>query len=181
MSTKQLTMSLLVSDRSGVRSSIMLLGRDLGLMYRTCQLEKLSDNRSKMHVTFNGHLNCSKADLINTMESHPNIYSVVDISDDYFDAEAAQTSEILADSLSSDTSPTPSVSHLQAFSVITPESLQIAEEALVDILGPVAPLVVSSAASETKHIGDLFVLLSKELEGQERRNFLSLVDGLKVD
>jgi len=73
------------------------------------------------------------------------------------------------------------VPHLQAFSVITPESLQIAEEALVDILGPVAPLVVSSAASETKHIGDLFVLLSKELEGQERKNFLSLVDGLKID
>lgn len=181
MNSKQLEMSLLVSDRSGVRSSIMLLGRDLGLMYRTCQIEKVSESKSKMHVTFNGRLNCSKTELINTMESHPHILSVVKISDDYFDAAATQTSEILAESVTSSSTSIPNSPNLQAYAVITPESLQVAEDALMNILGPVAPIVVKSASLETKHIGDLFLLLSNELEGQERQNFLSLVNGLKID
>lgn len=56
----------------------------------------------------------------------------------------------------------------------------MAEDILFDLLGPVAPILVSSAASKTKHIGDLYLLLSNELEGTDKEEFLSLVDHLNV-
>lgn len=42
------------------------------------------------------------------------------------------------------------------------------------------PLNVRSAATRTKHIGDLYYLLSNELEGTNKEEFLSLVDGLNI-
>lgn len=181
MNTKELVLTLLVSNRTGVTSSLMFIGRKLGLMYRKGQVEKIDDVQSRLLVTFTGDLNCSKADLIYEIESLPHIYSIENISDEYFAEGDSYTSDESAveNSSESNSSIDSNLANLLAYETITPESLKIAENALVDILGPVAPMVVESAASETKHIGDLFLKLAEELEGGERESFLSLVDGLK--
>ena len=49
------------------------------------------------------------------------------------------------------------------------------------VLGSIAPYMVEKAAEQTKHIGDLFLLLSKELKGEHREKFLALVTDLKTD
>lgn len=64
--------------------------------------------------------------------------------------------------------------------LLSDEAMQIAENHLSKSLGPVATLLIQSAKEKTKHIGDFFLLLSEELEGLEKSEFLDLVDGVKL-
>lgn len=64
--------------------------------------------------------------------------------------------------------------------LISDEALQVAEKQLSKSLGPVATLLIQSAKEKTKHIGDLFLLLSEELDGAEKSEFLDLVDGVNL-
>ena len=70
---------------------------------------------------------------------------------------------------------------LRAHYIITPESLEVAVKKLSDALGSDATLLVKTAALKTKHIGDLFLLLSESLEGEKRKSFLSLVSDMDFD
>lgn len=61
---------------------------------------------------------------------------------------------------------------------VTDESLETTEQILIDLLGPIASLFVSSAVIEADTMGELFVLLSEELDGEVKSNFLRLIKGL---
>ena len=62
--------------------------------------------------------------------------------------------------------------------LVTEDALETTEEILIDLLGPVASLFVSTAVIEANTMGELFVLLSEELDGDVKSNFLGLVKGI---
>jgi hypothetical protein len=154
----------------------------VGLMYRRMTTEKVSNNVSRLIIYFTGTLECEEASLIKTLEEKPGILSVEDIS--VFSSNmktcALSTQQSSAASIYNKAVVESSVKLLNAHDIITPNSLRIAEERLVGLIGPVASILVNSASEKTKHIGDLFLLLSRELEGEERNDFLSLVHGVNL-
>ena len=175
--------TFLTSAKSGVLSFIMVACDSVGLMYRTKTTEKVSDNENRLRVFFTGKLEFDESNLIKTLEENPEILSVENISifssniktsnlskQETLDAPV-DTKKPMAES---------SVKLLNAHELITANSLRIAEERLLGLIGPVAPILVNSASKKTKHIGDLFLLLARELEGEERINFLSLVQGINL-
>ena len=171
MSDKRIEMSLLMSNKSGVLSSVMKQGTSHGLMYQEHHLEKLDEAQSRIKITFEGSLNCPQDELVDSIESISAIELIEDISIN--ESSVANFSETINKG-------TPHTI-LRAHYVITPEALQIAEDRLTAVLGSIAPYMVEKAAKQTKHIGDLFLLLSKELKGEHRDKFLSLVKDLNTE
>ena len=174
MNSNDLEITFTTSNKSGVLSSIMLLAGKQGLIYRRYQLHSKTDDSSKMVVQFSGALKCSKDELINNMEAHADIFSVDGISIDYSDSN--QTSDLLSqdDSLSKSSGSAVAVT-LYAQDAITPKALKVAEQALLNVLGPVATVLIKTAASRAGSVGELFSILAKELSGQEKNDFLALI------
>ena len=56
--------TLLVSNRSGILSALMIKGGSLGLMYRGQQAEKINADTSRITISFDGKLNCNKQQSI---------------------------------------------------------------------------------------------------------------------
>lgn len=171
MTDKKVEISLLTTNKSGILSSVMMRGSDVGLMYQNHQLEKLDDQQSRMTITFEGRLNCSQEDLIDSIESHSDINTIENISID--NSVSINTSTSL-------NSGSP-FTILRAGYVITPEALKIAEDRLIESVGPSALILVQEAATKTKHIGDLYILLSSYLKGEAKDEFLALVSDLSTD
>lgn len=177
MSDEKVEITLLASNKSGILSSIMVKGGKAGLMYRRNKLTEIDSDRSRMVINFTGSLNCSKGELIDAMESHPEIFAVESISIGE-SSSGGSLSSLTPVSSKRTPSAGSGLTLLNAHDAITQESLKIAEEKLLNSLGPVAPMLVKSAAAKTKHIGDLFTLLADDLDGEEKDSFLSLVNGL---
>lgn len=177
--------TLLTSNQTGMLAAIMKAGAILGLMLSKNKFEKTSEENSTGVILFNGRLKGSEQDLIDSMQALPGVNSVANVSLSYADSGlgTAATTHNTPETPKPDTSNSsaPLNTQLRSIDVISADSLKIAENKLVDSLGPVAGMLVESAASETKHIGDLFLLLAKDLDGDERKEFLSLVSGLEAD
>ena len=171
MANKKVEISLLTSNKSGILASIMRQSNSLGLIYQKHQLVKVDTNLSRMDITFDGDLNCSVDEFTDSMTSHPVIHNVVNINID--NSENAEINSNLESG-----SP---FTILRAHYVITPESLKIAEDNLAEYIGAAAATLVEEEAKNTKHIGDLYLQLSKHLDEKERDSFLSLVSNLKSD
>ncbi|MGK0270098.1 MAG: hypothetical protein ACI88H_000733 [Cocleimonas sp.] len=72
----KIEITLLVNNKSGVLSSLMVKGGSLGLIYRRQQSEKIDDNNSRIVLSFDGKLNCNKHESIRTFEEHPEVTKV---------------------------------------------------------------------------------------------------------
>ena len=172
MTDKKVELSLLTTNRAGILSSIMMRGSNVGLMYQNHHLEKLDEQQSRMKITFEGRLNCSQEDLIESIESHSDINAIENIS---FGKSKNINSSTSLNSGSRFTI-------LRAGYVITPEALKIAEDKLAESLGPSTALkLVQEAELKTKHIGDLYISLSKYLRGQAQKDLLALVSDLPTN
>ncbi len=68
--------TLLVINKSGVLSSLMVKGGSLGLIYRRQQAEKLNDKSMRIVISFEGELNCNKQESITAFEDHPAVNKV---------------------------------------------------------------------------------------------------------
>ncbi len=168
-----------ISNKTGVLSSIMSIGVEYGLMLVKNKSIKIDDSTSRLLLVFNGKLNCSEVVFKNELKSHSEILTIDQILLDY-------PSELKKASLAKEQKDKMLLARktnikLQAFDIITPQSKQLAEEKLRSFLGPVASVLIESALTKTKHIGDFYLLLSDELEGKEKRDFLGLVSGLNSD
>lgn len=134
------------------------------------------------YLSFEGVSGYSESELIKLFEEHPQITRVEKI------IVETEKNTADADVEHSTTPATPAVEKLlrgysdglNSHDTISPAALKVAEETLTEYLGLVAPLLVESAAKKTKHVGDLFLLLSEELEVDERDLFLSTVRGLDL-
>ena len=162
--------TLITSNRSGVLSAVMFKGKKMGLMLTKNKTEKLDDARSIMEIEFEGILPCTDAEFIQEIESHPRIHSVEKITNDsaHIQNKQAATASPVLDKSSKEI--------LHHYDSINQESLHFIEEKLTDFLGPVAPLLIKSAVSESHNIGDLFKILATDLNGEDKTKFLSFVD-----
>lgn len=81
--------TFLVTDKSGVLSSILLTGDLLGLVFRKQTTTKLETNNSRVKVYFDGEFNCSRKESISRFEEHPKVLKVEKIevvnADETFD------------------------------------------------------------------------------------------------
>ena len=159
----------------------MLKTGSLGLMIRRNHSEKIDDDRSRLVIVFDGEMNCSKGQLIDVLESNPEIHEVENISmngnssSKPMDLTASEPVAETYDNASSDVK-----TEFNAHDQITPQSLKVAEGMLLNLLGPVAPMLIQAAADETKNVGDLFYKLAEDLDGEEKMKFLSVVGGLDL-
>lgn len=128
------------------------------------------------------------ADNDTEFDSDPNIYaedefeSDSNLYDDDAELELSETTDIYNEEnspLKVSKEVSKEISYqFNANDTLSDESLKSVEEIFQDLLGPVASLFVSSAVIESTTIGELFLLLSDELDGEVKSNFLGLVKGL---
>lgn len=180
MKNATLQVTFLTSNKSGIRSKISVKGGKFGLVYRSNQSEKIDNDRTRMIVSFSGNLNCTKEEYIAAMESLSEIHEVerITLGEDSNNNSSSSSDETADDKTNSSKASGNGVTTLLANNVISSESLEIAEAKLLNMLGPIAPLVIKSAASKTKFIGELYLLLAEDLEGKDRQDFLALVSDL---
>jgi len=96
------------------------------------------------------------------------------------EAQSDSPDELVTENDKNNPSPTPKeiAYKFEADDAITDEALETIEEMMEELIGPVASLFVSTAVIEASTIGELFLLLSEELDGYVKSNFLALVKGL---
>jgi len=162
--------NILASKKSGYLSSIMLNGRKAGLMFQNKKILEKGDNNQRLAITFEGSLNCSVSEFTKKIESHPEIHLVESFS--YEDTDAPVIQLLNQDNNTESESSAP----LNAHDIVDSDTITLIEKKLSDYLGPIAPFLVQSAKASCFTIGELFVSLSKELKGEEKESFLSLVD-----
>ena len=68
--------TLLVSNKPGVLSSLVVKGGSVGLAYRSQQAKKINPDRSRMVISFDGEISCNKQDSITTFEDLPEVIKV---------------------------------------------------------------------------------------------------------
>lgn len=68
--------TLLVTNKSGVLSSLMVEGGSLGLIYRRKQTEKLNAETSRIVISFDGEIDCDKQKSISTFKELPEVIKV---------------------------------------------------------------------------------------------------------
>lgn len=76
MNNNKVEVTLLVTNKSGILSALMIKGGSLGLMYRRQSAQKLNDNISRIIVSFEGKLNCSQQQSVNVFTEHPEVIKV---------------------------------------------------------------------------------------------------------
>lgn len=177
--SNKIEITLITSNKTGILASIMMTCFKQGLMVEKNSTAKIDDKNSRLTIYFNGDLKCDEDLLISEVESHPEIHAVESLR--FNNNRVIQEKPKVPKSINYEKAPNNNIPTLWAHDLISEESLEIAEEKLMQTLGPVAPMLIKSALRETKHIGDLFLLLSKQLEEEEQKRFLSLVSGLHFD
>lgn len=266
-SSDEIKIKLSATNQSGVLTALHIIASKFGLKVTDNMISRVSKDRSRVVVVFEGNLNATQTELTDAMEAHSKIYSIDDIevkshsktytnddieiksqsfviaddviefkpqstlyshdededddeyepqstlySDDDVEYESESPSNVyseddiefetefesdsnvdseddieLESSYESNTffeensslKESPEVSYkFNANDIITEESLETAEEILLDLLGPIGPLLITSASIEATTIGELYLLLSEEMGGKTKANFLALVKGL---
>ena len=157
-----INITIIASSKSGTLSSVTQRLFECGMFLIKQGQKRVDDKKKQFTLCLEIEHSYSKKEITNVLNSLPEIYSV---------------DSILIKQSSETHNKNKSKMVLNSYDTITKESLQIVEEYLLDILGPSAPLLVQTAASETNHIGDLFNYLSKELAESDRNIFLNLIDG----
>lgn len=68
--------TLLVSNKSGVLSSLVVKGGSVGLAYRSQQAKKLNTEKSRMVISFDGEISCDRHESIANFEELPEVIKV---------------------------------------------------------------------------------------------------------
>lgn len=127
-----------------------------------------SDNIGQLFLSLGGELDSE--------EEFSEFMSITDL--DHADYEEKQNKRTVT-SIQKEDLGQPKI-QLGAHDSLTPVAIQVAEYRLSKVLGPAASVLVKSAASKTKHVGDFFLLLADDLDGNEREAFLSIVGGINL-
>lgn len=180
MNRNKVQIILLTTNKSGILSFIMLKCGAAGLSYRKNTIDKISDHERRLKVYFQGMFDCEQEYLVKILEQNPDILEVESIRINASNEDTFHSNQAAITPYAQKETPVISpVSLLDARDAITADTLRIAEEKLSSMIGPVASILVNSAAKISKSNGDFFLILAGELEGEERQEFLSLVTGKK--
>lgn len=74
---QNIKITVITSNKSGVLSSIMLIGIKNGLVFRSHKFCNREQNLLERILYFEGNLTCSENDLYHKLDAHPEIKSVI--------------------------------------------------------------------------------------------------------
>jgi len=207
---------LSATNQSGIVAALHLIANKFGVKVKDNLVSKVSRNRNRVIVIFEGNLNVSQTEFFDAIESHSRIYSIDDIEvkpnltvyvedDSDFESIVKEVEEdderelhlniygyddveLESETLDSTAIASNKQSTRKEFSKIsykfnandslTEEAIAATEEVFQNLFGSVASLFVSTAVIESNTVGELFLLLSEELDGEVKANFLALVKGI---
>ena len=152
------------TKKSGTLSRIIREIKLFGQDYKGHKI-KYEDDQCFIAIESSGELNCTRETLIELFESLPEVIMVdqLTISRDGEELQEFRT--------------TVSEAHIGAREALSPAILLSAEKRMSEILGPVSSFLVEKAASNSRNVGDLYRLLSEELDDpEERKNFLAVIE-----
>lgn len=189
MQTDNINITLVTSVKSGILSSIVVSAMKLGLKMTKNWSEKIDDDNVRLFITFGGIFNHDESELRETLESNRRVKSIENItfnrSVGVIKEDVNNSNYVTNDENSISTEIAEEISHKEnnlfqfhALDPITTESIELAEAKVNDLMGPVASLLIASAMEKASLVGELYLLLSEELEPGEREAFLAVVDGL---
>ena len=174
--------TLITSKRHGLLPSLMKKTTALGLLYRRClsvPLERGFDY--KLTLVCSGVLDCEERYLIKKIEELEDVKEVINIYSTKSKRSSVMTQTIKKAGFKNIQSKIKERDIHYAFKAkdpITHDALQMIEDRLLEIFGPVTSVLLKSAANKAKNVGELLLLLSKELTEDQRDDFLSSVEGL---
>ena len=88
MNTNNVDITLLITNKSGTLSFLMLKARTFGLMYRSNKIEKLNDSHSKILVSFEGEINSNQEQLAEALQEHSEVLKVEKIEVEVIGSES---------------------------------------------------------------------------------------------
>lgn len=171
MSKNTVEITLIASQKVGMLPALMRKLGTLGLIYRRCNTKDFDDG-VKFTLICAGELDCDKSFLIKSIKEVPNVDSIINITQ-----REAQADEFF-DSVEDNMDEFTELHILRATDAITHDVMQIVEDRLAEAFGPVANLLLKSAAKKSSCVGDLFSILSKDLTEHQKLYFLKNVEGL---
>lgn len=158
------SLQLLCTSKSGTLSRIIRELNLFGLQYQSHKID-FEGNHSHISINATGDLNCTLESLEALFTGLPQVLQVqrLNVTKDGKDVTEFKTRV--------------SETHISAQQHLTPAVVLTAEKRLSNILGPVASLLVESAAQNSSNAGELFTRLAEELNDQgEREYFLSIIE-----
>lgn len=158
------SLQLLCTSKSGTLSRIIREISLFGLQYQSHKID-FKGNHTHISISATGDLNCTLESLEALFTGFPEVLQVqrLNVTKDGKDVTEFKTRV--------------SETHISAQERLTPAVVLTAENRLSDILGPVASIIVESAARNSSNAGELFTRLARELNDQdEREYFLSIIE-----
>lgn len=158
------SIELLCNNQHGILSRVIREMKILGLVYKQHKIEEKGGNTI---ITFkaSGEPNCNREGLEEALLKSNGVMSVRSMR---FQLNGKDIERFRTKTVNSS---------IHCSELLTPVLLLSAEKRLSEILGPLASLLVEDAAKKSNNVGELYELLSKDLDDdQERAQFLSIVE-----
>lgn len=166
--------TLTASDREGLLPKLMLELGALGMVYSHDIINFDYEDTAILSFVCSGSTNCDIATLTQSLESIPNVSSVVNIT-----GACSKPKEPILDSIVELDSIT-EFNPLRANDPLTDDVMHVAQQRLSETYGPTLDIIVSRAAKKSKSVGELFLLLSKNLNASQKTAFLKDIEGLDL-
>ena len=158
------SIQIYATKKSGTLSRIIREIKLFGLEYKRHNI-KYQGDQCFIAIESSGELNCTRDTLIDLFESMPEVIMVDQLA---ITRDGEEVTEFRT---------TTSQAHIGAKEALSPAILLAAEKRMSEILGPVSSFLVEKAASNSRNVGDLYRLLSEELDDpEERKKFLEVIE-----
>jgi len=156
----------------GILPVLMRKLGSLGLIYRRCLTDNYDDG-VKLTLVCVGDLNCDREYLSETLEAVPNVVSIVSVTE-----SQAGPNDLVESLPTRFDSEFTELNPLRAEDTITHDVMNIVEDRLSVVFGPVANILLKKAEKDSRLVGELLLHLAKDLTEEQKTVFLRDVEGL---
>lgn len=170
--TNSIEITLIASKKMGILPILMRKLGSIGLIYRRCLSDDF-DNGVKLTIVCVGDINCDREYLTKTLESIPNVNSIVSVTE-----SKAGPNDVVESLPARFDKAITALNPLRADDVITHDVMHIVEDRLAEAFGPVTNILLQKAAKDSKLVGELLLNLAKDLTDDQKVLFLRNVEGL---
>ena len=163
---------LTASKRVGILPVLMRKINSFGLIYRRCNIQEYKGG-VKLTLISQGQLDCDETVLVKALKEVPNVESVLNVSQSQ--SKAVEPFEKFNGKINEFTELHP----LRAKDPITQDVMHVVEDRLAEVFGPSANLLIKSAAKKSTCVGQLFLILAKSLNFDQKVIFLRNIEDLE--
>ena len=172
MLKNQIKIELTASKRAGILPILMRKLGSLGLIYRRCNVQEYNTG-VKLTLICEGELDCDESFLVKSIKEVPNVESVLKVSQSK--SKANENFRKFHGSINDFTELHP----LRANDPITHDVMHIVDDRLAEVFGPTANILLKTAAKKSTCVGQLFLILSEDLNYDQKVVFLRNIEGLE--